>query len=64
MGPWPVPMQANQPTQAPAAPLRMEPHQAEVGHPVEKSSAKRVPGGTISVGIASCTQGDHSERMP
>ena len=50
-----MPIQANQPTQAMAAPSRMQLPHAEVGHPVQKSSAKRVPGGTVSVVIVSCT---------
>ena len=48
-----MPLQANQPTQALTAHLRVQPPQAKVGHPVQKSLAKGVPGGTISIGIAS-----------
>ena len=60
----PVPIQANWFTWALAAPLGMQQSQAEAGHPVQKSSTKRVPGSIVSVGIASHTQGDHSGRMP
>ena len=38
----PMPIQADQLTQALAAPLGMQPSQAEAGHPVQKNSAKRV----------------------
>ena len=47
-----------------AAPLRMQPPQTEMGHPVQKNSAKGIPEGPVSIGLASCTSGDHSERMP
>ena len=42
----------------------MQPPKTEAGNPVQKSSAKRIPGGTVSVGITNHAQGDHSERMP
>ena len=42
----------------------MQPPQAESWHPVQESSAKRVPGGTAPVGIASHTQKDCPGRMP
>ena len=61
---WPVSIQANWPTWALSAPLGVQPPQAEAGHPVQNRSAKRVPGGTVSVGIVTCTQEDHCGRMP
>ena len=60
----PVPVQADQLPLALAAPSGMQPPQAEAGHPVQRSSATRVPGGTVPGGIAKCAQGDHSGRMP
>ena len=38
--------------------------QAQAGHPVQKSSAKRVLGGTVPVVTASCAKGDCPGRMP
>ena len=60
----PVPIQANWLTGALTTSLGMQPPQAEAGHPVQKSSTKRVPGGTLSVGVASSAWGDCSGRMP
>ena len=60
----PVPVEADWLTWALAAPSEMQPPQAEAEHPVQKSSAKRVSGGTVLVGVASHAQGDHSGRIP
>ena len=60
----PIPVQSFWFTWALAAPLGMQPHQADPGCPVQKSLAKGVPEGTVLVGIARCTQGDHPGRLP
>ena len=49
----PVPIHADWLTQALAAPLGIQPPQAETGHPVQKGSVIRVPEGTVPVGMPS-----------
>ena len=62
----PVTIQADWLTKVLTAPLWMQPPQPETGHPVQKSSAKRVLRGTLSVGIATAhretaLEGCHNE---
>ena len=42
----------------------MQPSQVEVGHPVYKTSAKRLTGGPISIGLTGHILQDCSERVP
>ena len=60
----PVSVKADQLTWAPEAPSGKQWPQVEAWHPVQNSSAKRIPGGTVPIGIASHAQGDCSGSIP